>query len=155
MSTNARHACLAAAVQPVDPYVIDDDRALELARESSEKGSRYGQHTLGELHDQGGHAVQRHYSQAIVIYRAAPAQGLDAAQCSLGKMYQCGCGVAQDLAEGLRLCQHAAAQGYPFAMFMIAECHERGCGVGADVAEAIRCTGAPKQRVVLQALQAG
>ena len=150
MITNARHACLAAAVQPVDPYVIDDDRALELARESSEKGSRYGQYTLGALS-----AVQRDNFQEIVFYGAAAAQGLDEAQCSLGKMYQCGCGVAQDLAEGLRLCQHAAAQGYPFAMFMIAECHERGCGVGADVAEAIRCTGAPKQRVVLQALQAG
>jgi hypothetical protein len=98
----------------VDPYVIDEERALELARESSEKGSRYGQHTLGELLHEGGLAVQyqRDDSQAIVFYRAAAVQGLDAAQCSLGKMYQCGYGVAQDLAEGLRLCQLAAAQGY-------------------------------------------
>ena len=80
---------------------------------------------------------------------------LDAAQHKLGDMINSGHHIAQDLAAGLRLCQLAAAQGYAFAMFMIAECHERGCGVGADVAEAIRCTGAPKQRVVLQALQAG
>jgi TPR repeat protein len=44
----------------LDPFVFGEDRALELARESSEKGSRYGQHTLGELlHNQGGSAVQR------------------------------------------------------------------------------------------------
>ena len=55
----------------VDPYVIDEERALELARESSEKGSRYGQHTLGELLHEGGRQFDpRDYSQAIVFYRA-------------------------------------------------------------------------------------
>jgi TPR repeat protein len=118
----------------LDPYVFDEDRALELARESSEKGSRYGQHALGELlHDQFGSAVQRDDSQAVVFYRAAAAQGLDAAQCSLGKMYQCGYGVAQDNAEALRLYQLAAAQGLSEALFSVGLCHELGYSVPVDV----------------------
>ena len=103
----------------VDPFVIDEDRALELARESSEKGSRYGQYTLGALS-----AVQRDNFQEIVFYGAAAAQGLDEAQCSLGKMYQCGYGVAQDNAEALRLYQLAAAQGLSEALFSVGLCHE-------------------------------
>ena len=115
----------------VDPVEFDEDRALELARESSEKGSRYGQHTLGELS-----AVQRDDFQALVFYRAAAVQGLDAAQCSLGKMYQCGYGVAQDNAEALRLYELAAAQGLSEALFSVALCHELGDGVSVDVEEA-------------------
>jgi TPR repeat protein len=122
---------------PDDPFVFDEDRALELARESSDKGSKYGQHTLGELmHEIGGGAVQRDDSQAVVFYRAAAAQGLDAAQCSLGKMYHYGYGVAQDGAEALRLYQLAAAQGLSEALFSVALCHELGDGVSVDVEEA-------------------
>jgi len=80
----------------VDPFKFDEDRALELARESSSAGSRYGQHTLGEL-------------------------------------YQCGYGVAQDTAEGLRLYQLAAAQGLSEALFSVGLCHELGDGVPVDV----------------------
>jgi len=112
----------------VDPFEFDEDRALELARESSEKGSKYGQHTLGELS-----AVQRDDFQALVFYRAAAVQGLDAAQCSLGKMYQCGYGVAQDNAEALRLYELAAAQGLSEALFSVGLCHELGDGVPVDV----------------------
>ena len=114
-------------------------RSLELARESSGKGSRYGQCALGLFYRWGGGGVARDYAQAVALYRLAAAQNLDWAQCSLGNMYYRGLGVAQDYAEALRLFQLAAAQGHPpQALFYVAECHEEGRGVRKNKAEAIR-----------------
>jgi len=116
----------------------DHARSLELARESSSRGSRYGQHTLGELHRWGRGGLARDRAQAVAFYGLAAAQGLDDAQNCLGYMYANGDGVAQDLAEALRWYQLAAAQGHPDASWWVAFCHEHGQGVAADVAEAIR-----------------
>jgi len=117
----------------------DEARSLELARESSGRGSRYGQVTLGSLHDfgAGGLAVDR--AQALALYRLAAAQGLDEAQRRLGYMYYSGYGVAQDFAEALRWYLLAAAQRHPTALYKVAVFHECGLGgVAVDVAEAIR-----------------
>ena len=111
---------------------------LELARESSGKGSRYGQYTLGDLYQFGRGGVARDYSKSIALYRLVAAQNLDGAQWSLGFMYNCGNGVAQDDAEALRLYQLAAAQGHPGALSNAAQCHEHGEGVRKNKAEAIR-----------------
>jgi TPR repeat protein len=116
----------------------DGARSLALARESSGRGSRYGQLTLGELHDYGRGGLAQDFAQAVAFYRLAAAQGLDAAQNSMGLMYDYGHGVAQDRVESLRWYQLAADQGHPGAFCNVAECHERGLGVAADVAEAIR-----------------
>ena len=118
--------------------VKDRARSLELARESSGRGSRYGQHTLGWLHCYGAGGLAEDRAQAVAFYRLAAAQGLDEAQHWLGYTYDHGHGVARDPAEALRWCQLAAAQGHPRAMYKVARCHERGYGVAADVAEAIR-----------------
>jgi len=117
---------------------VDEALSLELARESSGRGSRYGQFTLGRLHRNGtgGLAVDR--AQALAFYRLAAAQGFDEAQCELGIMYLNGQGVAQDRAEALRWWQLAAAQGYPRALYWVAVCHQHGWGVPKDTAEAIR-----------------
>jgi len=117
----------------------DQARSLELARESSGRGSRYGQHALGELHDSGRGGLAQDYAQALAFYRLAAAQGLDRAQCSLGCMYDYGLGgVVQDDAEALRLWQLAAAQGHPGALFNVASCYEDGRGVRKSKAAAIR-----------------
>ena len=116
----------------------DAARSLELARESSGKGSRYGQHVLGQLFYDGGGGVAQDYAQALALYRLAAAQNLDEAQNSLGVMYGHGDGVAVDYAEALRLWQLAAAQGHPRALYMVAGCHEYGRGVRENQAEAIR-----------------
>jgi len=118
----------------------DDERSSELARESSGRGSKYGQFTLGELHreDADFSGLAEDYAQAVAFYRLAAAQGLDRAQSQLACMYDIGIGVAQDHAEALRLYQLAAAQGHPAALLWLAYCHEKGEGVAADVAEAIR-----------------
>jgi len=117
---------------------MDQSRSLELARESSGKGSRYGQYTLGQLHKSGRGRLARDPAQALAFYRLAAAQGFDDAQCSLGCMFFTGECVAQDHAEALRWFQLAAAQGHPYALAWVADCHEHGWGVAADVAEAIR-----------------
>ena len=121
-----------------DGCEVDEERSLELARESSGKGSRYGQHVLGRLYEDGGRGVAQDYAQALALYRLAAAQNFDEAQCTLGFMYEEGLGVAEDHAEALRLYQLAAAQGHPSALSNVAYCHEEGEGVRKNKAEAIR-----------------
>jgi len=116
----------------------DKARSLELARESSGRGSRYGHFTLGDLHYLGAGGLAEDCAQAVAFYQLAAAQGLDGAQLMLGHMYFNGKGVARDLAAALRLWQFAASQGLPAALYKVAHCHEHGRGIAADVAEAIR-----------------
>ena len=138
----------------------DAARSLELARESSGKGSRYGQHVLGRLYEDGGRGFVQDDAQAVALYRLAAAQNLDSAQCSLGNKYYYGQGVAQDHAEALRLYQLAAAQGHPTALYMVARCHEDGLGIPENEAEAIRwyrraqAAGDPRAAAKLRRLRA-
>jgi len=142
----------------------DEALSLELALQSSGRGSRYGQVTLGRLHErgEGGLAWDQDqydcYAQAAACYRLAAVQGLDEAQWKLGDMHDEGSGVAQDYLEALRWYTLAAAQGYPTALLNVAFCHEIGRGVAADVAEAIRwyrraqAAGCPGVAAALQRL---
>ena len=118
---------------------LDWERSLELARESSGKGSRYGQHALGQLqlYYYGARGVAVDYAQAYALFRRAAAQNLGVAQLSLGYLYE-GRGVAQGYAEAHRLFQLAAAQGHPQALFNVAAYHELGPGVRKNKAAAIR-----------------
>ena len=121
-----------------DGCEADAARSLELARESSGKGSRYGQHVLGWLYRFVAGGVALDGAQALALYRLAAAQNLDWAHGSLGGMYDNGRGVAQDDAEALRLYQLAAAQGQSQALYNVAVCYEHGEGVRKNKAEAIR-----------------
>jgi hypothetical protein len=140
----------------------EEDQALSLsfARESSGRGSRYGQHTLGGLHYSGRGGLARDRAQAVAFYRLAAAQGLDQAQLNLGAMHVLGNGVAQDDAEALRLFQLAAAQGNPTALYLVATCYEDGQGVRKSKAAAIRwyrraqAAGHPDAAAKLQSLGA-
>jgi len=118
----------------------DEERSLELARESSGSGlgSRYGQCVLGWLYYSGEGGVAQDYAQAVALYRLAAAQNFDDAQRRLGHMYDEGLGVAQDDAEALRWYQLAAAQGLGAALFNVAVYHEEGEGIRKNKAEAIR-----------------
>ena len=139
----------------------NEERSLELARESSGKGSRYGQWMLGWLYRNGAGIVARDLAQALALYRLAAAQNLDWAQCTLGYMNEHGLGVAQDFAEALRLYQLAAAQGHPKALHLVALLYEHGLGgVRKNKAEAIRwyrraqAAGHPQAAAALQRLRA-
>ena len=117
----------------------DAARSLELARESSGKGSRYGQFVLGLFYEFGVGGVAEDYAKALALYQLAAAQNLDGAQWWLGYLYDLGLGVAKDVAEALRLWQLAAAQGHPTALFSVGFFHEHGLGgVRKNKAEAIR-----------------
>jgi TPR repeat protein len=113
----------------------DDAQSLPLALESSGRGSRYGQLTLG-----GFHYREEEDAQSVAFYRLAAAQGLDEAQYELGIMYYNGFGVVLDDAEALRWHQIAAAQGYPEAFFSVAVKHDGNDvdNVGDATVEAIR-----------------
>jgi TPR repeat protein len=119
--------------------VRDDALSLELARESSGKGSRYGQCMFGVMYGSyGGVGGVVHVAQLVALYRLAAAQNLDVAQIALGMLYGEGVGVALDHAEALRLYRLAAAQGHPSALSNVASYHEDGLGVRRNKAEAIR-----------------
>jgi len=128
------------------PQVIDDACSLELALESSGRGSRYGQFTLGQLHHNGKGGLARDRAQAVAFYRLAAAQGLDLAQFILGNMHKVNYNyygdsdgvVDQDDDEAMRWYKLAAAQGHPYALYEVAECYEYGRCVAEDVNEAIR-----------------
>jgi TPR repeat protein len=135
------HHCqgvLAECYRYGDGGVKDKARSLELARESSGRGSRYGQCMLGMLYSDGGRRVAQDDAQALALYLLAAAQNFDEAQCGLGFMHFAGNGVAQDHAEALRWWQHAAAHGHPDALYCVAECHDKGRGVPENKAEAFR-----------------
>ena len=116
----------------------DEAQSLKLARESSERGSRYGQYVLGKLYQYGAGGVAQDYIQAVALHRLAVAQNLDLAQCALGDMYANGIGVAQDHAEALRLYLLAAAQGHSISLYDVARYHEFGRCVPENEDEAIR-----------------
>jgi len=139
---------------------VDHARSLELARESSGRGSRYGQLTLGEFHTHGAGGVEQDDAQAVALFRLAAAQGLDSAQLSLGYMHSYGDGVAQDDAESLRFFELAAAQGHPQALHNVGFCLQHGICVRKSKAAAIRwyrrakAAGCPLAAAELQRLRA-
>jgi TPR repeat protein len=112
---------------------IDFVRSLELASDSSERGSKYGQCALGDIYRVG---FERNYPKSVEFYLLAAAQGLDVAQLNLGSMHQIGNVVAQNYAEALRLYQLAADQGHPRALYFVGNFNEFGRGVPVDVKKA-------------------
>ena len=64
-------------------------------------------------------------------------QGLAAARCSLGVMYENGRGVAKDEARAVELYQAAADQGLAAAQCYLGVMYENGRGVAKDEARAV------------------
>ena len=98
-------------------------KIYQLALESADKGSRYGQCNLGAHYENMG---PHYYVQAVALYRLAAAQNLDSAQHRLGYMHYNGFGVAKDYTKALQLYRLAAAQGHPQALYDVAAFHEKG-----------------------------
>jgi hypothetical protein len=98
----------------------DDVRSLELARESSAKGSSYGQLTLGFLLLSVVDGLELEDGQALELFRLAAGQGLDMAQFQLGELFYYGIGITEDINEAKRWYQLAATQGNPEALHRVA-----------------------------------
>ena len=124
-----------------DPILVDDggdgkdSLVLDLARASSQNGSRYGQYTLGLLFSSlDGNITTR----TLSLWQQAADQGLDAAQLGMGhSLYMNGIGNLDDYPDALRLFRLAAAQGQPSASFIVGLMHELGHGVPEDAVEAL------------------
>jgi TPR repeat protein len=105
----------------------NETRSLELAIESSNKGSKYGQLSLGFLR------------QDNKLCELAASQGLDEAQHSIGTtLFNNGLGFVEHYPEALQWFQRAAAQGHIRAIFFVAYFFHHGHGVPSDVAIAIQ-----------------
>ena len=95
------------------------DVALELARESTRKGSKYGQFSLGQMYSSGHPLLTQTdeeeascASRAAALFRLAIDQGFDGAQNFAGALYFGGRrGYPQDIPQALHLFRLAAAQG--------------------------------------------
>jgi TPR repeat protein len=119
-------------------YGCDEDtaRSLQLARESSGKGSRYGQYVLGLSFGVNDGVEDR--ARALALYRLAAAQNLDAAQLQLGTVLHYGADFGKKInLEALECFELAAAQGHPKACFYLAELFITGFGVRRNMAKAI------------------
>ena len=108
-------------------------RCRQMALASSIRGSAYGQYVLGILEED-----ENDENAALVFFRLAAEQHLDAAQFEVGKaMHEGGYCLPSQHAEALRWFQLAATQGYPRALFSVGLMHELGHGMLADNAAAI------------------
>ena len=122
--------------------VENEAQSLELARESSWKGSRYGQYALAiwYLSNRGVFELEffQPYRTAEELFRLAAAQKLDSALLMLGYMADDGhYGISRDRGEVLFFFKLAAAQGLPTALFEVAAFLEK-CRGSHNQAEAIR-----------------
>jgi TPR repeat protein len=122
-----------------------------MALASSIRGSAYGYFVLGILEEDE--------NAALVFFRLAAEQHLDAAQFEVGKaMHEGGHCLPSQHAEALRWFQLAATQGYPHALFYVGLMHELGHGMLADNAAAIHwykraaAAGHPRASCCLQKL---
>jgi TPR repeat protein len=93
--------------------------SLELARESTRKGSKYGQFSLGQMYSSGHPLLTQTdeeeascASRAAALFCLAIDQGFDGAQNFAGAFYFGGRrGYPQDIPRALHLFRLAAAQG--------------------------------------------
>ena len=105
--------------------MVDLSTALDMAQESSDRGSRYGQCTLGNLYYDYGSL--RDVIKARQLFKLSAAQGLDKAQYYSGKTsYRCDGGK-----EKMRLFQLAATQGLSEALLSIGYWYKYG-GEGVE-----------------------
>jgi len=72
------------------------------------------------------------YATAISLWSPLAADGMAAAQCNLGTLYQFGWAVTQDYAEAVRWYRRAAHQGFAPAQHNLGIMYHNGEGVTQD-----------------------
>ncbi len=103
----------------------------------AEAGDAVAQYNLAKLYEKSGGPANKNLALAAMWYQKAAAQGLPAAQNSLGLMYAQARGVASDPKRAVELWRAAAEQGYSWAQFNLGLAYFRGRGVESDRTEAI------------------
>lgn len=82
-------------------------------RQSADKGNAQGENALGMLLWNGADGVPADRVQAVSWFKRAAARGLGPSQYNLGKAYEAGIGVPQNLSEAYFWLSLAAAQAPP------------------------------------------
>lgn len=84
-------------------------------------------------------AAVRHRAEDEAVARktlALARKGVAFAQCSLGKLYERGFGLSQDLGQAVYWYEAASRQGHAEAQFLLGLCRQEGKGVDKDDHEA-------------------
>jgi len=116
-------------------FKMDLSTALDMAQKSSDRGSRYGQCTLGNLYYDCGDRSQRDDKKARQLFKLSAAQGLDRAQYYSGRICY---SFLDGGKEKMRLFQLAATQGLSEALLAIGYCYKHGSeGVERNLDNAI------------------
>lgn len=111
-------------------------RVFQWNQEAADQGDARALYRLGSMYEQGL-GVRKDFSQAVLSYKVAAANGVPEAQYNLGVMYANGRGVPRDFAEAHRLFSMAATDLVD-ARFNLAVMYERGYGVPQAYSEAIK-----------------
>jgi TPR repeat protein len=114
----------------------DKGRALQLYRESMERGHPIAIHNLAWSH-QDGNGVARNLSEAFNLYQKSSALGFSTSLNNLALLYQNGASGPRDPNEALRLLHLAVAQGSSSGFFNLAQTHHFGHGVEVNHTSAL------------------
>ncbi len=120
-----------------DGVAQDFAAALQLYRQSAERGLPAAWFSLGMVHELG-QGVPANLEEAFKFYLKAAERGYAAAQFNVGNMYANGAGVPQNLFEAAVWFRQAAEAGVPEAQFNLGLAYELGRGLRQDEGLALR-----------------
>lgn len=113
---------------------MDLSKGYTMISEAAEKGSPAAQNWMGDFTADVYSTVDM--AQAVGWWNKAAMQGEPNAQLSIGKCYEQGTGVAQNLKSAVYWYQMAADQNVTDAKFALSSCYMEGKGVKKDIKEA-------------------
>jgi TPR repeat protein len=113
------------------------DTALELFRQSAERGNMRAMYYVGHIYDMGL-GVTRDYAYAFVWYSSAADAGDANAMNNLGYMFDKGLGVPKDPEKAVYWYRRAAEKQNAEAMYNLGCKYEQGSGIARDYGEAAR-----------------
>ena len=109
----------------------DLGKAMEWYRKAAELGNVYAVYNMGWYLEKAGNL-----DKARACYAQAKEQNMDSAYWSLGRMYEEGLGVEQDLKQAYTLYRQGAKQGNVNCICRLVRCLAQGVGTRQDLSRA-------------------
>ena len=109
----------------------DLGKAMEWYRKAAELGNVYAVYNMGWYLEKA-----ENLDKARACYEQAKEQNMDSAYWSLGRMYEEGLGVEQDLKQAYTLYRQGAKQGNVNCICRLVRCLAQGIGTRRDLARA-------------------
>ncbi len=110
----------------------DLKKALELYRQSAERGNAEARYNLGIFYEKGI-VVEKDAEKAVELYQQAAKQNLPDARHNLGVCYLYGNGIKKNQREAVSLFRLAAAQGHAEAQYNLGLCYALGEGIPVNM----------------------